>query len=102
MRKLLLTVVTGTLLTTVLAGCDLEILPMPAGVVRTYDCVDCYDTVVEEAYIEPAVVVVDEPVYVEETYTEEYWGDEPVVDESYVEDPNSDAVYVEGDYVAGY
>ncbi len=112
--KLLLTVVTGTLLSMALTGCDLEILPMPAGVLRTYECVECYDTVVEEWYVEEPVVVfdepayvvdtyyVDEPVYVEETYTEEVWVDEPVYEEYYVEEEYSEEGYVESDYVAGY
>lgn len=70
----------GVLLVLV-AGCDIEVLPAPAGGVAYLnppDCVDCYETVwLEDVWYEPAYVYesyyVEDPVYIEEVSYEDYY-----------------------------
>jgi len=81
-------------------GCEIEILQLPAGVLRVDECVECYDTIVEEVWVEEPVYVeevwVEEPVYVEEVYYPEVIVEEPVYEEVYYEE-----VYYEEEFVAG-
>ncbi len=105
MSKLLYGLVAG-LASVALTGCDIEIIPMPAGAYGDDECYDCGE-VVDEVYVGPPDVIIapPPPAYVVDTYYVSPYVEEAYVADVVVEDPavygDPDAVYVEGDYVAG-